>query len=140
MAYLLAGSERRGDDPDSDGQKKLLFLAFFIVMVVYWFITLLPPFVIRVLSLGLCLKNNPNGRPANIFISLLFYIASILILIATENIIYNMDGFESQVWILLVLAGFMLVVFFDKKSVEFAKEKRGGCMEFLLKFRKIDFL
>jgi len=39
-----------------------------------------------------------------------------------------------------VLAAFLLIIFFDKKSIEIAKKYKGGYLEALIKFRKMDFL
>lgn len=139
MAFMIGESERRGDDNDNDKRKNLLFLAFIVVMIVYWLFTLIPPIVMKILSLCCCLRENPNGTGASVFINFLFYFFSILLIVSTSLRIFKMDGFESQVWILLVLAGFLLIVFFDKKSVEIAKSRKRGWLEKVVRFRKMDF-
>lgn len=59
--------------------------------------------------------------------------------LSTTNVIFRMDGFEAQIWVLLCLAGLLVVVFFDKISVKFAKRNKNGMMESCIKFRKMDF-
>jgi len=140
MAMLLYESGRRGDDSDDDQRKKLLFLAFSLALLIYWVYTLLPPLVIKIFSCCLCLKTDPWGRGSTIFLNFLFYFFSIIIVVSLTSRIFRLDGFEAQVWVLLVLAGFLLIVFFDKNSIAIAKKYKGGYLEALIKFRKMDFL
>ncbi|KAL4484517.1 hypothetical protein ABPG74_019694 [Tetrahymena malaccensis] len=139
MSSMIYWAGSRGDDDDTDERKELLFLAFFFCMLFYWLFTFIPPLVLKIFSFCLCLKSDPNGIGSQRFISFLFYFTSIVMTLVTSNVLLMMTGFEAQVWILLCLAGWLIIVFLDKKFVEYAKSNRGGFLEGLIKFRKIDF-
>ncbi|KAL4469440.1 hypothetical protein ABPG74_004693 [Tetrahymena malaccensis] len=130
---------RRGDDRDKDDRKQLLFVAFLVCMIIYWLFTFIPPIVFKIFSFCWCLKQDPNGKCSAIFINVLFFVSTIIMTGLSTKVILRMSGFEAQVWILLILAGWLIIIFFDKKSVELAKRKKGGFMEKIIKFRKIDF-
>ncbi|KAL4461658.1 hypothetical protein ABPG72_007593 [Tetrahymena utriculariae] len=139
MSSMIYWAGSRGHDDDSDDRKELLFLAFLFCMIMYWLFTFIPPLILNLFSLCFCLKNDPNGMCSRRFILFIFYFTSFFMTIITTNVLFMMTGFEAQVWILLCLAAWLIIVFFDKKSVEYAKRNRGGCLERLIKFRKIDF-
>ncbi|KAL4487909.1 hypothetical protein ABPG72_022769 [Tetrahymena utriculariae] len=129
----------RGNDDDSSLQKQLLFVGFLVCIVIYWFASFIPPIIIKIFSYCMCLKSDPNGRCSSIFINVLFYVASIIMITLTSDVIFRMTGFEAQVFLLVCISAWLITFFFDKKSIEFAKRRRGGFMEKLIKFRKIDF-
>ncbi|EAR88597.1 transmembrane protein, putative (macronuclear) [Tetrahymena thermophila SB210] len=130
---------RRGDDTDKDDRKQLLFVAFLVCMIIYWALSLIPPIVLKIFSYFCCLKQEPNGKCSGVFINVLFFISTIIMTALSTKVILRMSGFEAQVWILLCLAAWLIIIFFDKKSVELAKNRKGGFLEKLIKFRKIDF-
>ncbi|KAL4469441.1 hypothetical protein ABPG74_004694 [Tetrahymena malaccensis] len=129
----------RGNDDDSSLQKQLLFVGFLVCIVIYWFATFIPPIIMKICSYFFCLKSDPNGRCSSIFINIIFYLAAILMTVLTTDVIFRMTGFEAQVFILVCISAWLITFFFDKKSIEYAKRNRGGFMEKLIKYRKIDF-
>ncbi|EAR88596.1 transmembrane protein, putative (macronuclear) [Tetrahymena thermophila SB210] len=129
----------RGADDDSSLQKQLLFVGFLVCILIYWLASFIPPIIIKIFSYCMCLKSDPNGRCSSIFIGVLFYVAAIIMTVLTSDVIFKMTGFEAQVFILVCISAWLITFFFDKKSIEFAKRHRGGFMEKLIKFRKIDF-
>ncbi|EAR87214.2 transmembrane protein, putative (macronuclear) [Tetrahymena thermophila SB210] len=139
MSSMIYWAGSRGDDDDTDERKELLFLAFLGCMIMYWLFTFIPALVLKIFSFCFCLKQDPNGMCSARFIAIIFYGTSFLMTVVTTSVLFMMTGFEAQVWILLCLAAWLIIVFFDKKSVEYAKKNRGGFLEGIIKFRKIDF-
>ncbi|KAL4484588.1 hypothetical protein ABPG74_019765 [Tetrahymena malaccensis] len=139
FSKILVQVKNHDNQNTSNVMNNYLIVEFIIGMVIYWFLTFLLPFAIKIMDFVCCNKHLINCRCGSIFIVILFELIAIILAVLITLDVLKFNTYQSQIWFIFWFTGIMLIIIIDEKAVKNIKNKPNSFLAKCIQFRKINF-